>query len=296
MSTNTPNYNLEKPNEEEFYDVNVQNGNMDKIDSALKTLAVEVASGVTQEDLTAIDTKLDDINQSVDEINGKSDQIKQGVDNISNQIANKNAGKVLKSKTYTTNGTFTVPAGVTEVYITGGGAGGGGGSGDSQEISMGGSGTPTSFGNLLTLSGGGGGSAILGPAGSAGGMPGGSGGQAGICSLSASGFRFGNGGNSGPYFGGIAQNIPSNYVSVVIMKSRDGGYCSGGAGSNYTSAEVGSASGGGGGDFVYDYPITVTPLSTIVVTIGVGGLGGNNQSHGRGGNGGNGILTVKWWE
>ncbi|WP_339262781.1 hypothetical protein [Lysinibacillus sp. FSL K6-3209] len=195
-------------------------------------------------------------------------------------------------KTYTSNGTFIVPAGVTEVYITGGGAGGG--SADSQVMSVGSSGTPTSFGNLLTLSGGGGGSTILGAANSAGGMPGGNGGQAGTCSLSASGFRLGNGGKSGPYFGGIVQNIPSNYVSVAIMKSRDGGYCSGGAGSNYTSAEVGSAA--GGGDFVYNYPITVTPLSTIVVTIGIGGLGGNNQSHGRVGNGGNGILTVKWWE
>lgn len=82
MSTNTPNYNLEKPNEEEFYDVNVQNGNMDKIDSAINALAVEVASGVTQEDLTAIDTKLDGINQGVDEINGKSDQIKQNTETI----------------------------------------------------------------------------------------------------------------------------------------------------------------------------------------------------------------------
>lgn len=33
---NTPNYNLEKPGEEEFYDVNVQNRNMDTIDIELK--------------------------------------------------------------------------------------------------------------------------------------------------------------------------------------------------------------------------------------------------------------------
>ena len=36
MSTNTPNYNLEKPDANEFYDVNVQNDNLDAIDQALK--------------------------------------------------------------------------------------------------------------------------------------------------------------------------------------------------------------------------------------------------------------------
>lgn len=86
MSTNTPNFNLEKPSEDEFYDVGVQNSNMDKIDTALKTLADEVADGVTQEDLNVIDAKLDDINQGVDEINGKSDQIKQGVDDIGEKV------------------------------------------------------------------------------------------------------------------------------------------------------------------------------------------------------------------
>lgn len=300
MSTNTPNYNLEKPNEEEFYDVNVQNGNMDKIDSALKTLAVEVASGVTQEDLTAIDTKLDDINQGVDEINGKSDQIKQGVDNISAQIANKNTGKVLKSKTYTTNGTFTVPAGVTEVYITGGGAGGGGGTSDSINSQSGYSGSPTSFGNLLTLSGGGGGGALPNNGSTPGGSPGGPGGESGGCGFTVNGLKFGNGGNSGPYFGGRAQDVANNLVNALIKGSRNGGYCSGGAAANYTTQGVGVAGGGGGGDFVYRRNVSVTPSTTITVTIGTGGAGGrpvpNQNFEGDGGTGGNGILTVEWWE
>lgn len=30
MATNTPNYNLEKPAQTDFYDVDVQNANMDK--------------------------------------------------------------------------------------------------------------------------------------------------------------------------------------------------------------------------------------------------------------------------
>ncbi|MGN4125960.1 hypothetical protein ACMGD3_13265 [Lysinibacillus sphaericus] len=44
MSTNTPNFNLEKPSTEEFYDVNVPNGNMDIIDDALATHWSESAS------------------------------------------------------------------------------------------------------------------------------------------------------------------------------------------------------------------------------------------------------------
>ncbi len=36
MSTNTPNYNLVKPDENDFYDINVQNDNLDTIDQALK--------------------------------------------------------------------------------------------------------------------------------------------------------------------------------------------------------------------------------------------------------------------
>jgi len=38
MATNTPNYGLVKPAQTDFYDINVQNGNMDKIDGTLKQL------------------------------------------------------------------------------------------------------------------------------------------------------------------------------------------------------------------------------------------------------------------
>lgn len=284
MSTNTPNYNLEKPNEEEFYDVNVQNGNMDKIDSALKTLAVEVASGVTQEDLTAIDTKLDGINQGVDEINGKSDQIKQGVDNISAQIANKNASKVMRSKVYTSNGTFTAPAGVTDVYITGGGGGGGGAASSNTATGNGSSGGVTSFGALLSLSGGGGGS-TLSPAvyyATPAGGPGGS--EGGVSQGNGIG---GAGGGSGWYSGGSSGVFFTNTTS----KMANGAHCSGGAGV--------VAPGGGGAAFVIKHRVPVTPLTNYSVTIGAGGKGGTFQGSGYttiAGNGGDGILTVEWWE
>ncbi|KPN89452.1 hypothetical protein [Lysinibacillus sp. ZYM-1] len=67
----------------------------------------------------------------------------------------------MKTKVFTTNGTFVVPAGVTEVYLTGGGAGGGGGGysnvGGTATYHTGATGGATSFGTLLTLPGGAGG-------------------------------------------------------------------------------------------------------------------------------------------
>lgn len=61
MSTNTPNYNLEKPHEDEFYNVDVPNTNMDKIDAALKALS-DALGGIDLTNLlqaiTAVDNKV----------------------------------------------------------------------------------------------------------------------------------------------------------------------------------------------------------------------------------------------
>ncbi|AUS87754.1 hypothetical protein LBYS11_16035 [Lysinibacillus sp. YS11] len=200
-------------------------------------------------------------------------------------------GKVMKSQTFTASGTFTVPAGVTEVYLTGGGAGGGGGAstGTSGIAASGSAGGVTSFGTLLSLNGGGGG--ISGDWGNvAGGLAGGPGGQSGQGPYNGyvtAAFGVGNGGNSGPYHGGYG----TQYTSAA---PKNGCYCSGGGGaaaSNNTSV----ATGGGGGHFVYDHKVSVTPLASIAVTIGIGGNGGNAGGY-IGGKGGDGILTVKWWE
>lgn len=285
MSKNTPNYNLEKPGTEEFYDVNVPNGNMDKIDSALKTLAEEVASGVTQEDLTAIDTKLDNINQGVGEIKGKSDQIKQDIATVSTQIANKSAGKVLKSQTFYTSASFTVPHGVTEVFITGGGGGGGGGAavGPQTKSTAGG---VTSFGSLLSISGGGRGydgsdASLVFMGGSAGGKGGSSGGAVGING------KGGDGGNGGWYSGGYGSPTAGNNN----YWGGHGAYCSGGGGCG--------AAGGGAGDFIIKRPLVVTPLTNYAITVGLGGTGSVYVGSGyvtTGGKGGDGILTVEWWQ
>lgn len=52
MSTNTPNYKLEKPEPQEFYDVGILNANMDKIDTTLKSLDENI---IEHSNLNAID-------------------------------------------------------------------------------------------------------------------------------------------------------------------------------------------------------------------------------------------------
>ncbi|MFJ7665318.1 hypothetical protein ACIQXW_23450 [Lysinibacillus sp. NPDC097162] len=209
----------------------------------------------------------------------QQEAIKTSIDNVNTQIANKNAGKILKSKTYTSNGTFTVPAGVTEIYITGGGAGGGGAGGGG--TSHGTSGGVVSIGSLFTLSGGSGG--VAGNAGAAApsGGPGGSFGGPPMGSVRP------DGGSGGWYSGGLGSTVAVN----ASTEGGKGAYCSGGGGCG--------GSGGGAGDFVIDKEIIVTPSAVYNITVGVGGLGGSYNSSGytsKGGRGGDGILTVKWWE
>lgn len=226
----------------------------------------------------------------------QQEAIKTAVANISTQIENKNTGKVLKSKTYTSNGTFNIPAGVTEIYVTGGGGGGGGGlfaSTSASDIKPGQAGGVSSVGNLLTLNGGGGGGAVASNGFSVPGAQGGLGGQAGGTSFSASDSNHTKnwkGGDSGPYFGGVAMGIisPGNPYPAI-----HGGYCSGGAG--LASSIGGGLAGGGGADFVYRKNITVTPSSVLNITIGLGGAGGTNGSI-VAGRGGSGIITIEWWE
>ncbi|WP_342534823.1 glycine-rich domain-containing protein [Lysinibacillus sp. FSL M8-0337] len=254
MSTNTPNYNLEKPNEEEFYDVNVQNGNMDKIDSALKTLAVEVASGVSQEDLTAIDTKLDGINQGVDEINGKSDQIKQGVDNISAQIANANTkldklGNTVGTAIFDTNGSYswTCPDGVRKVWLTIFGGGGGGGGGGANTASVGGGGGAYIY-RLATNVVPGNGYPIV----------------------------VGNGGSGAPSMG-ASQSVNAGAGGT---SSAMGFSCLGGWGAQYIAGSQNHLPGRGGAS---------TSWYSVRGADGGGGIA--NQS---GGNGGKGLVIIEW--
>lgn len=200
------------------------------------------------------------------------DYIKLQVDKIVTDLPK--SGKKLRSKVYAdyyvTDYKFVVPAGVTEIYITGGGAGGGGAVGGAAG-SAGSAGGTTSFGSLLSLPGGGGGSETSGSAGMAGGPGGASG---GFTSYSSPQNNGGTGGGSGYY--------PSTPIRG------NGAYCCGGGG-------YAGGPGGGGGHFVIDYPLAVTPGAVYHITIGKGGYGGGSTFDVLC-KGGNGILIVKWWE
>jgi uncharacterized protein (DUF779 family) len=161
---------------------------------------------------------------------------------------------------FTSNGTFTVPAGVTTVWVSGSGAGGGGGGGWSgypaggggggaavlaQPISVtpgqgitvtiggggpgsvGGTGTTggtTSFGSLLSLAGGYGGAGRAGGTG-AGGAPGGPGGGYGSDGGAGTGIPSGRGGDTLFGTGG-----PSVRCTLGVRNLNGTGYGGGGAG------------------------------------------------------------------
>lgn len=54
MPTNTTNFSLIKPGQEEFYNVDVPNANMDTIDGVLKTLQDAISSGASEQDLKVL--------------------------------------------------------------------------------------------------------------------------------------------------------------------------------------------------------------------------------------------------
>lgn len=171
-------------------------------------------------------------------------------------------GKILRSKVFKTSGTFTTAATCTEVYITGCGAGGGGASWDNGGATQinGGTGGVTSFGALLSLSGGNGN-----------GVGAGSGGNGSVAS------SLGWGG------GGFSPFSPPN--------------AKGSLGSGGGSGQ--SVPGGGAGDYVYKQPLTVTPNTSYAITIGMGGLGAvhlGTPVTPDGQNGGPGYMLIEWWE
>ncbi|MGG0663395.1 hypothetical protein ABE042_04725 [Viridibacillus arvi] len=216
------------------------------------------------------------------------DLIKQVVEAIKvdtaniNQIINNPVSpfKVMKSKVFnkTVTMSWTVPQGVTEVYLTGC-AGGGGGYGPTDVNSIPStSGGITSFGSLLSLTGGGGAS---GSNGGQGGFNGGQGGFGSRSNTTADGHQPGGTGGASLY-GGNAGNTAQ-------------GSQGGGGGGGFTNGyQIFSGGGGGGGEFVVKFPITVNAGDIIPITIGKGGTGGGGAL--RGGNGGNGILIIEWWE
>lgn len=215
------------------------------------------------------------------EILNKTNDIKFAIDSGT-------IGKTPRKQIFTTNGTWIAPAGVTRVFITGGGAGGSGSAIAQSTATQGLAGGTTSFDTLLSLVGGAGGIANANQGNAIGGLPGGPGGQMGgiyFPSNTSNSNTDSVGGASGPYFGGKSS------PSLLPPINRKGGYCSGGGAFGIGS---GAAGAGGGGDFVFDHQLTVVPGTSYTITIGIGGASveaGGYQS----GAGGNGILILEWW-
>lgn len=188
---------------------------------------------------------------------------------------------------FTASGDFTVPAGITRVYVTivPGGGGGGGGAGatgtspsSSTDGTNGSDGGASYFGAHVTVAGGKGGGKGLGL---------GRGGAA------YSGGH--HGGNKVGDLGGLGGVAPPTVL---------GAYGKGGSGGAGADGSSGTGGGGGAagscGSPVYRQKVdSLTPLSTVAVTVGSGGAGGSGgtgaAANGTAGStGANGAVLVEW--
>ncbi len=208
-------------------------------------------------------------------------------DNITITISNGvisavDSGNTANTAIFTSNNSWTVPNGITTIYVSGcAGGGGGAGGNNGSSGSSGGTTTLVSGGTtLLSLAAGGGG----GGGGSAGG--GGSGYPTGGYGISGyngiSNYYYGGTGASS-IFGSGGNNTSGAGISAF-------GYGAGGGGGGGSATYTGG--GGGAGQSVLLQAVTVTPGSSLTITIGAGGAGGSGTYPG--GNGAPGILIIQW--
>ena len=200
---------------------------------------------------------------------GESTLLQLGVDNptVADRTTIMNYLKLLESSSkarysdvFEATGTWTCPAGVTKVFITACAGGGAGHGYDGANQYTGGTGGVTSFGALLTLSGGtGGGQTAVGKGG--GHISGDGGNQLYITSSSGKG-RPGDGGSS------IFINGPVGANEVRPTNNARG---PGGQGFQPPAPAGEGGKGGGAGAGVIKYPLTVVPGTVYTITIGAGG-------------------------
>jgi len=86
----------------------------------------------------------------------------------------------------------------------------------------------------------------------------------------------------------------TNRQGSIGTAGHGAGYGSGGGGAEYNTAGGGLAGGGGAGGAGFVYITGLTVGSTINVTVGAGGTGGNSNNQAIGGNGAQGFVLVEW--
>lgn len=218
----------------------------------------------------------------------------------------------MRNRVFLSDGTFTVPDGITKIWIT---ACGGGGSGNYMQSNnaalAGSSGTSTVIGSLITLAGGGGAAAQA--VGTSGGIGGGNGGEGGLLSgkCNGGGGSLGGGGaNDGDYnksdkvygcdvVAGGKASFGFNDGETWTSSLTQGVGCNGGFGAGGGGVSVATSSatyitpyGGGGGAAIYKKEFSVTPNQAISITVGKGGTASN--SYAIAGSGGDGIVIIEW--
>jgi hypothetical protein len=200
-----------------------------------------------------------------------------------------------QGQVFTSNGTFTIPSGVTAVKVTVVGGGGGGGSGTSNNGSAGGTSSVASgTQSITTISATGGGGGAGGTVST--GIPvGGIGSNGDLNGQGGQGFfrestpnKGGPGGFS--LFGAGGTGSSDGGIAASTGTSRG----SGGGGGFWGGGEQGATSGAGGGNAI-KYLTSLTPGNTLSVTIGSGGAGGaGSAGQSAGGAGSAGVVIFEW--
>jgi hypothetical protein len=184
--------------------------------------------------------------------------------------------------TATGAGTYTVPDGVTHIFVRMI-AGGGGGAGSHTSAANGSAGANSAFGAWTTVAGSGGQTS------SSVGGAGGSGGQgsafriAGSSATTSAAMETGGGGTAlGGGGGGTYNGSQGNGYSGAPHSGGGGGGCF------WNGGSPSYGSGGGGGEYA-EFIIT-SPTATYNYVIGAGGAGGNGACHG--GDGAAGVIII----
>lgn len=189
---------------------------------------------------------------------------------------------------FTASGTFTPPAGVTQVCVTMCGGGGGGKAGFSGPNGT--TGGSSTFGALTATGGTGGTAASIGGSGGTGTIPGGVGSQ-----------------YSGGVIVGAGSSLTATSAATIIDSGTGFVYLAGGSGLGAGTAAgnstpntgaggggggAGGGAAGGGGGIIYRQVVSVA--GPVSVTIGAGGLGYIFSTLAPVQNGASGICIVEW--